>query len=283
MVTFDDPKAHYKTQTTVAQFKDLVERYGVEPLEVSGIGCTNEYEAQRRGLWALLSNINDMQISYRVGLNGIKYLIGDVVGIANRYVQGGQFGGRVLSVTGTTITADRAISDHVAVGDRVIVRQAGSDGTYNRAITEIAEDRQSFTVEGADLDIQAGEIFLLDTAELAPELIRITKITYNEQDNNFTVTGLQYSHSKYLQVDTGARIEDRPTSLIPTGQVSAPTNVVAEGYSIVNQGCGLQMLTVHGLVSTRRSAMTFRYAAHLNLTASGHKAGLTLPASRARP
>ena len=236
MVTFDDPKAHYKTQTTVAQFKDLVERYGVEPLEVSGIGCTDEYEAQRRGLWALLSNINDMQISYRVGLNGIKYLIGDVVGIANRYVQGGQFGGRVAGVSGTTITSDRMISDHVAIGDRVIVRQGGTDGTYNRVINAIAADRMSFTVDGTDLDIQSGEVFLLDTHELAPELIRITKITYNEQDNNFTVTGLQYSHSKYLQVDTGARIEDRPTSLIPTGQVPAPTNVVAEGYSIVNQG-----------------------------------------------
>lgn len=236
MVTFDDPKAHYKTQTTVAQIKDLVERYGVEPLEVSGIGCTDEYEAQRRGLWALLSNINDMQISYRVGLNGIKYLIGDVVGIANRYVQGGQFGGRVAGVSGTTITSDRMISDHVAIGDRVIVRQGGTDGTYNRVINAIAADRMSFTVDGTDLDIQSGEVFLLDTHELAPELIRITKITYNEQDNNFTVTGLQYSHSKYLQVDTGARIEDRPTSLIPTGQVPAPTNVVAEGYSIVNQG-----------------------------------------------
>lgn len=236
MVTFDDPKAHYKTQTTVAQIKDLVERYGVEPLEVSGIGCTDEYEAQRRGLWALLSNTNDMQISYRVGLSGIKYLIGDVVGIANRYVQGGQFGGRVAGVSGTTITTDRMISDHVAVGDRVIVRQSGSDGTYNRVINAIAADRMSFTVDGANLDIQSGEVFLLDTKVLAPELIRITKITYNEQDNNFTVTGLQYSHSKYLQVDTGARIEDRPTSLIPTGQVQAPANVVAEGYSIVNQG-----------------------------------------------
>lgn len=236
MVTFDDPKAHYKTQTTVAQIKDLVERYGVEPLEVSGIGCTDEYEAQRRGLWALLSNTNDMQISYRVGLNGIKYLIGDVVGIANRYVQGGQFGGRVAGVSGTTITTDRTISDHVAIGDRVIVRQAGSDGTYNRVINAIAADRMSFTVDGTNLDIQSGEVFLLDTKVLAPELIRITKITYNEQDNNFTVTGLQYSHSKYLQVDTGARIEDRPTSLIPTGQVQAPANVVAEGYSIVNQG-----------------------------------------------
>ena len=236
MVTFDDPNAHYKTQTTVAQIKDLVERYGVEPLEVSGIGCTDEYEAQRRGLWALLSNTNDMQISYRVGLNGIKYLIGDVVGIANRYVQGGQFGGRVAGVSGTTITTDRTISDHVAIGDRVIVRQAGSDGTYNRVINAIAADRMSFTVDGTNLDIQSGEVFLLDTKVLAPELIRITKITYNEQDNNFTVTGLQYSHSKYLQVDTGARIEDRPTSLIPTGQVQAPANVVAEGYSIVNQG-----------------------------------------------
>ncbi|HBV3963016.1 TPA: DUF1983 domain-containing protein [Klebsiella pneumoniae] len=236
MVTFDDPKAHYKTQTTVAQIKDLVERYGVEPLEVSGIGCTDEYEAQRRGLWALLSNTNDMQISYRVGLSGIKYLIGDVVGIANRYVQGGQFGGRVAGVSGTTITTDRMISDHVAIGDRVIVRQAGSDGTYNRVINAIAADRMSFTVDGTNLDIQSGEVFLLDTKVLAPELIRITKITYNEQDNNFTVTGLQYSHSKYLQVDTGARIEDRPTSLIPTGQVQAPANVVAEGYSIVNQG-----------------------------------------------
>lgn len=236
MVTFDDPKAHYKTQTTVAQIKDLVERYGVEPLEVSGIGCTDEYEAQRRGLWALLSNTNDMQISYRVGLSGIKYLIGDVVGIANRYVQGGQFGGRVAGASGTTITSDRMISDHVAIGDRVIVRQAGSDGTYNRVINAIAADRMSFTVDGANLDIQSGEVFLLDTKVLAPELIRITKITYNEQDNNFTVTGLQYSHSKYLQVDTGARIEDRPTSLIPTGQVQAPANVVAEGYSIVNQG-----------------------------------------------
>ena len=169
-------------------------------------------------------------------LNGIKYLIGDVVGIANRYVQGGQFGGRVAGVSGTTITSDRMISDHVAIGDRVIVRQGGTDGTYNRVINAIAADRMSFTVDGTDLDIQSGEVFLLDTQELAPELIRITKITYNEQDNNFTVTGLQYSHSKYLQVDTGARIEDRPTSLIPTGQVPAPTNVVAEGYSIVNQG-----------------------------------------------
>lgn len=234
-VSYDDPANHFKTNVTVVQRKDLVERYGIEPLELSAIGCISEYEAQRRGLWALISNTNDRMVSYRVGLDGIKYLIGDVIAVANKYVQGGQFGGRVVSAVGSVVTVDRAIPSNAVVGDKFLAREMGTDGNLIRDIVAISDDRLQLTLS-ADVQIQPGEVYLLDCAAIAPELFRVTKIVYNEQDNNFTVTGLAYSHSKYLEVDTGARIEERPTTLIPTGQLSAPENIVLEGYSIVNQG-----------------------------------------------
>ncbi|QGJ86778.1 tip attachment protein [Enterobacter phage ATCEA85] len=234
-VSYDDPANHYKTNVTVVQRKDLVERYGIEPIELSAIGCVSEYEAQRRGLWALISNTNDRMVSYRVGLDGIKYLIGDVIAVANKYVQGGQFGGRVVKAEGPIVTVDRVIPDNAVPGDKFLCREEGTDGNLIRDIVSISEDRLQLTLS-ADVKIQAGEVYLLDCAAIAPELFRVTKIVYNEQDANFTVTGLAYSHSKYLEVDTGARIEDRPTTLIPTGQLPAPENIQLEGYSIINQG-----------------------------------------------
>lgn len=236
-VSYDDPASHYKTNVTVVQRKDLVERYGVEPIEMSGIGLTRETEAQRRGLWGILSNINDRQVSYRVGLSGIKYIIGDVIAVANKYVQGGQFGGRVIGVSanGKTITLDRVIPNNAVVGDLFLTRKAGTDGSYSVPITAIAKDRLSLTV-GTALEIELGEVYLLDCQAIAPEFFRVTNIKYNEQDNNFTVTALQYSLSKHAEVDTGARIEERPTSLIPTGALTTPESVNVEGYSSTDQG-----------------------------------------------
>nr|CAK1256969.1 tail fiber protein [Klebsiella phage vB_Ko_K70PH128C1] len=236
-VSYDDPASHYKTNVTVVQRKDLVERYGVEPIEMSGIGLTRETEAQRRGLWGILSNINDRQVSYRVGLSGIKYIIGDVIAVANKYVQGGQFGGRVIGVSanGKTITLDRVIPNNAVVGDLFLTRKAGTDGSYSVPITAIAKDRLSLTV-GTALEIELGEVYLLDCQAIAPEFFRVTNIKYNEQDNNFTVTALQYSLSKHAEVDTGARIEERPTSLIPTGALTTPESVNIEGYSSTDQG-----------------------------------------------
>uniref|UniRef100_A0AB39AC03 Tail protein n=1 Tax=Pectobacterium phage Taid TaxID=3158139 RepID=A0AB39AC03_9CAUD len=239
MVSYDDPVNHYQSNVAVVPVQEMVQRYGYDQaLELSGIGCTRLSEAQRKARYGVLTNAMDEQVSFVIGMEGIEFMPCDVVAIADAEFSGAQMGGRVeRDSTGRTIYLDRAISDVVAIGDTIINRAIGQKEAERRTIAAIASDRRSVTVS-ADIPtgIAAFTPWVIDSANLAVRMFRITSVKWNEADNTFSCSGLIYNADKYDAVDSGARLDDRPVSLIPSAIVPAPTNLAMEPYYVMNQG-----------------------------------------------
>ncbi|WP_308377281.1 phage tail tip fiber protein, partial [Serratia marcescens] len=58
----------------------------------------------------------------------------------------------------------------------------------------------------------------------------------------FTINATEHDSNKYARIDTGARIDDRPISIIPPGVQAPPKNITIASYSSVSQGIAITTL-----------------------------------------
>ena len=79
-------------------------------------------------------------------------------------------------------------------------------------------------------------IFVIDAGQLRLQYFRVTNLTFNDEENTYSITGAEYNGAKYDAVDNNARLDTPPISLLPTGLVSQPTNIAISSYDSVRQG-----------------------------------------------
>jgi predicted phage tail protein len=83
----------------------------------------------------------------------------------------------------------------------------------------------------------------LDADDLAIPLYRVLR-TKRTTEGDFEISALQYEPSKFAFIDTGARLEDRPISVIPITVVPAPARVTLASTSSVVQGLAVATMTI---------------------------------------
>ncbi|MGF7537042.1 DUF1983 domain-containing protein [Providencia rettgeri] len=217
----------------------LQRRYGVRKLELSAIGCTRRSEANRRGRWALLTNANDRMISFATGLEGAIPSPGHIIAVADSSLAGRNTGGRISSVEGRKITLDRTTS--IKAGDRLIVNlpNGGSEG---RTVTAVNKKVVTVSVEYSQVP-QKEAVWVVDSDDLAVQLYRVINISDNG-DNTYTINGTIHNPDNYDHIDSGARIDERPITVIPPNVQPAPKNVRISSYSQVEQGIAFTTLRV---------------------------------------
>lgn len=237
-VSWSDPSNHYDSNVAVVPMSEYISRYGwTEPLELSAIGCTRLSEAQRRGKNALITNVTDGTTDFSIGMEGIEFMPGDIIGIADDTFSGGQFGGRIVrQLSERQLYLDRPVNDAAAVDDWILFRQTGDADVTRFQIASFSDDRRTVTVK---TDITKGAspfaVWVIDAALVAITQHRVVSVTFNEADNTFTCSVLRHDPSKYDAVDLAARLDDRPTSLIPPGFLSAPQNIELSTYEVLVQ------------------------------------------------
>ncbi|VVO17159.1 hypothetical protein PS691_03888 [Pseudomonas fluorescens] len=239
LISYDDPANNYDTDVTSVTDPKLQRRYGDNPLELSAIGCTRESEAQRRGKWALLTNSRDRGISFKVGLDGRIPLPGYVIPVADELLAGRAVGGRISAVAGRVVTLDR--DTQAKAGDRLILNLPSGkceartvQSVSGRAVTVTAT---YFVAPEPQL------VWALDADDLAIPLYRVTSVSRPEP-GVFEITAIQYDPSKFAHIDTGARLEERPISVIPISVVPAPASVTLTANSIIAQGLAVTTMTI---------------------------------------
>jgi predicted phage tail protein len=239
LVSYDNPSNNYDTDVAVSTDKRLQLRYGDNPVEISAIGCTRESEAQRRGKWALLTNSQDRTVTFKVGMDGAIPLPGYIIPIADSLLAGREVGGRISAVAGNTITLDR---DTMAkAGDRLILNLP-SGKCEGRTVQSVSG--RSVTVTTAYSETPERElIWALDADELAVPLYRVMKVSRPEK-GVFEITALQYEPSKFAAIDTGAKLETRPISVLPTGVIDPPASIALSTFSAVSQGIAVTTMTI---------------------------------------
>ncbi len=237
MVGWSDPANHYADAVESVFENALVRRYGVNQTEITAIGCTRQSEANRRGRWALLSNSQDRTVEFSVGLDGLIPFPGHIIGVADQMLSGRVIGGRISSVEGRNIRLDR--EPDIKSGDRLIVNLP-SGISQARTVQSVNGRLVTVTTNYSETP-QAESVWAVDADELAVQLYRVVSVADNN-DNTYTIVGAYHDPDKYARIDTGARIDDRPISVIPPGVQVAPENVLITSYSSVNQGIAVTTL-----------------------------------------
>ncbi|MCG5369071.1 DUF1983 domain-containing protein [Providencia rettgeri] len=240
LVSFTDINNHSNDDIEPVVDLKLQRRYKtVRKVELSAIGCTRRSEANRRGRWALLTNANDRMISFATGLEGAIPSPGHIIAVADSSLAGRNTGGRISSVEGRKITLDRTTS--IKAGDRLIVNlpNGGSEG---RTVTAVNKKVVTVSVEYSQVP-QKEAVWVVDSDDLAVQLYRVINISDNG-DNTYTINGTIHNPDNYDHIDSGARIDERPITVIPPNVQPAPKNVRISSYSQVEQGIAFTTLRV---------------------------------------
>jgi predicted phage tail protein len=239
IVSYDNPANNYDTDVTAYSDLALQRRFDDRPTEISAIGCTRASEAQRRGKWVVMSNNQDRTVTFKTGMEGAIPLPGYIIPIADSLLAGREIGGRISAASGRVVTLDRDTS--AKAGDRLIINLPSGH----------AEGRSVQSVNGRDITVttsysQAPDAQLqwaLDADDLAIPLFRVLS-TKRTTEGDYEISALQYEPSKFAYIDTGARLEERPISVIPITVVPAPASVTLTSHSAIDQGIAISTMTI---------------------------------------
>jgi predicted phage tail protein len=239
LVSYDNPANNYDTDVIPFADLDLQRRLGDKPTELSAIGCTRASEAQRRGKWAILSNNQDRTVSFKTGMEGVIPLPGHIIPVADSLLAGREVGGRISAVAGRVVTLDR--DTQAKAGDRLIINLPGGRAE-GRTVQSVNNRAVTVTTNYSEAPLPQLQ-WALDADDLAIPLYRVLR-TKRTAEGDFEISALQYEPSKFAYIDTGARLEERPISVIPITVVPAPTSVTVTSNSVVSQGIAVATMTI---------------------------------------
>ncbi|CAI8810678.1 Phage-related protein, tail component [Pseudomonas chlororaphis] len=239
LVSYDNPANNYDTDVIPFADLELQRRFGDKPTELTAIGCTRASEAQRRGKWVILSNNQDRTIGFKTGMEGVIPLPGHIIPVADSLLAGRPVGGRISASAGRVITLDR--DTQAKAGDRLIINLPGgrAEGRTVQSVTG-----RAVTVTTAYSEQPLPELqWALDADDLAIPLYRVLS-TKRTTEGDFEISALQYEPGKFAFIDTGARLEERPISVIPITVVPPPTSVTLTSNYAVDQGIAVSTMNI---------------------------------------
>ncbi|AZC17595.1 host specificity protein J [Pseudomonas sp. CMR5c] len=239
LVSYDNPANNYDTDVIPYADLPLQRRFGDKPTEISAIGCTRASEAQRRAKWAILSNNQDRTVTFKTGMEGQIPLPGFIIPVADSLLAGREVGGRIAAAAGRVVTLDR--DTQAKAGDRLIINLPA--GRAEGRTVQSVMGRQ-VTVTTAYSEPPAKDLqWALDADDLAIPLYRVLR-TARTPEGDYEISALQYEPSKYASIDTGARLEERPISIIPVTTVPAPASVALTSDYAIDQGLAVSTMTI---------------------------------------
>ncbi|WP_162094850.1 host specificity protein J [Pseudomonas chlororaphis] len=239
LVSYDNPANNYDTDVIPFADLELQRRFGDKPTELTAIGCTRASEAQRRGKWVILSNNQDRTISFKTGMEGVIPLPGHIIPVADSLLAGQAVGGRISASVGRVVTLDR--DTQAKPGDRLIINLPGGRAE-GRTVQSVAGRAVTVTTSYSEQPLPQLQ-WALDADDLAIPLYRVLS-TKRTADGDFEISALQYEPGKFAFIDTGARLEERPISVIPITVVPPPASVTLASNYAVDQGIAVSTMNI---------------------------------------
>ncbi|RDL24183.1 phage tail protein, partial [Pseudomonas jessenii] len=239
-VAWDNPENEFKTQPAPVTNEELIGALGHRMLDISRFACTVEGEAIRHGIWALKSEqYEEWSVSFTAGMEGRNVEPGQIICVADELFSGRANGGRIAAATKRVIALD--IDAEVHEEDRLILNlpSGKSEGRIVKSVSgrlvtvradysELPEPECSWSVESADLAVMRFRVQTIEPQGL----------------HQFKIAATQHEPLKYSAIDTGARIDPQPTSIIPPGVMSPPDNISIEARSVVSQGIAITTMRI---------------------------------------
>lgn len=239
IVSYDNPANNYDTDVTAFSDPVLQRRFGDKPVEISAIGCTRASEAQRRGKWVVMSNNQDRTVTFKTGMEGEIPLPGYIIPIADSLLAGREIGGRISAAAGRVVTLDR--DTQAKAGDRLIINLP-SGKAEGRTVQSVSGRAVTVTIaysETPTVQLQ----WAIDADDVAIPLYRVLS-RKRTTEGDYEIAALQFEPGKFAYIDTGAKLEERPISVIPLTVVPAPASLTLTSNTAIAQGLAVTTMTI---------------------------------------
>ncbi|WP_282806553.1 host specificity protein J [Hafnia alvei] len=250
LISWSNPVTNYQDEIEAVSDMALMRRYSVNQIELSAIGCTRQSEARRSGLWAILTNSKDGAASFTTGLEGQLPMPGYIIGLPDQRRSGRVYSGRISSVNGRNIKLDR--KPDAKAGDRLQINLP-SGSLQARTITAINDAVVTVSIAYTETP-EPEAIWGIEADDLAIQLYRVISIEDNN-DNTFNISCIEHDPDKYARIDTGAKIDERPITVIPPGVQEPPANIQITSHSVINQG--IAITTLHASWDATANAVAY--------------------------
>ena len=207
-------------------------KYGVVVKNIEAIGCSDQAQARRMGLWHLYTQNNETETVAFTTTADAGSLIrpGDIITVQDPVRSGVRRSGRISAATTTQITVDNTkdLPTEAASGDQLSVIL--TDGTL--------ETQTISTISGSVITVssayasapQVNGMWLLVRATTETEDFKV--ISVKEDNNLFTIAAMFHNSNKYAFVEDGASITI-PTITNLINLKPAPSNITGEERIIV--------------------------------------------------
>ena len=244
VVTWYDPDDFGRSSTEIVYDWEMMRQIGYREINVTAYGCYSRGQAYRQGLWTLLSEQEQWQVSFSMGLDGYDLMVGDRIKIADPTWMGARLSGRVKAISSDkrNITLDAPIT--LATGEEYhfnIISKAGTEET--KKIIGISSDLQTITLEsaltGSFVDLC---VWSISGTDVSPRIFAIRNIQ-EEELGTITVSAYRVLTDKYSQLENNVRLEETPGRRASVGALPVPTglNVIKGTYT--DNGSVFQRLT----------------------------------------
>lgn len=236
-VRYNDPDNFYKPNIVVVEDADLIAKYGYQVKETIAFGCTSKWQAQRVGLWTLLTeSLDDEVVSFTTGLQGAVVMPGQIFAVADELKQGTRISGRIASATTTAIVADQSITlPSGGTPKLTVLLPNGTVETQN--ITSVAGS--TINVSNAfSTAPNAQSIWSITTLGVANQKFRCISVA-EAGNGTYSITGVVHNDSIYSAVDKGEKLEFLDITTLDDQPPSVSNISFSAGQ--INDGTGLKI------------------------------------------
>lgn len=204
LVSYTDQSDYGKPKTVYVP--NSFSRKGAPPreLRITAYGCGDEGQAWRHGLWALLSETEDLLCTCEVGLDCLDLLPGDAVLVSDPLMAGLRWGGRVKKAEGRSVTVDSEIPPAASV-----IYITCADGSVQRRRIVKAEG-VTLTVNEDLPAVQPLAPFAAAADAVSPKLFSVQELKEKETGRyELTLRAVNEEKFKLLQSGT-PQFEQKP-------------------------------------------------------------------------
>lgn len=212
---------------TRSNLDDIRRTQRYNPLELTAVGCCTQSQAERAAEYVLQAGALQLNmVAFNTGLEGFVPTVGDVFYLNDSFKTTTLTTGRLLDVSGTAVVIDRIPSVNV-VGATIVVNTA--DGINTATVINAVD---AVLTTDLELNSEAGLAYAI-TIDGAASLAEYTIVEtgFNESDNSWDITGLQYSRDKYPLADAAAT-GDSGAPDIPTPSDIVRPAVITSTYAV---------------------------------------------------
>jgi len=234
LVSYNDPNNLYKLTPEVVQNDVGIARYGWRPLDLTAVGCKSRGQAKRLAAWTLDTEMNQTQaVSFVAGMDFADCMPGEILRVIDPGLSEMRHGGRIADVDEDfdTFTMDDPFTfDPLKSYTFVATMPTGILETGVIVNPGKATDEVTLSAPLTARPLNGAVFGILVDDEIEGQLFQVL-VNIETDKHQFAITGVTYDSSKYERIDN-VQFDTIPIyNPLPTGPLTAPTNIQVEEYT----------------------------------------------------